>query len=299
MESTILEALAARVLVADGGMGTELQRLGLEPGVCGELWNLECPDKVRGVHQAYVAAGAELITTNTFRGSRLALKEHGLAARVAAINHEAAAIARQAAGDKAWVVGSVGPFGGFLEPLGETPAEQLFDGFVEQVTALLETGVDAILIETMTSLEELKLAIGAARTAAASVVMATMAFDKVRDGYKTLMGVSPEVAGRVAVDSGADVFGCNCGAGLEVRDYVEIVRQVKIGFDGPLLVQANAGQPELVASQVIYGLTPHKMGAEVENLVGAGASVIGGCCGTTPEHIREVAEAVHALPKNP
>jgi 5-methyltetrahydrofolate--homocysteine methyltransferase len=297
MKSTILESLGARVLVADGGMGTELQRMGLDAGVCGELWNLECPDKVRAVHHAYVAAGAELITTNTFRGNRLALKQHGLESRVAAINHEAAVVARQAAGDKAWVVGSIGPFGGFLEPLGEASVEEVSEGFFEQVIALLEGGVDAILIETMTAVEELKVAIGAARDAGAPVVIATMAFDKVRDGYKTMMGISPGVAAGVAVDTGADVLGCNCGAGLDVRDYVEIVRQLRPGFAGPLLVQPNAGQPELIAGQVIYGMTPHSMAAVVEELVSAGASVIGGCCGTTPQHIREVAEAVRVLQK--
>ena len=217
-ESTILNKLSTGIVVADGAMGTELQRMGLEAGVCGELWNVECPDRVRAVHEAYVDAGAELITTNTFRGSRLALKQYGLESRVAQSNHAAAAIARQAAGDKAWVVGSVGPFGGFLEPLGEASVDAVFKGFVEQVSALLEGGVDAILIETMTAVEELRVAIEAAREAGAPVVMATMAFDKVRDGYRTMMGVSPKSASRVAVETGVDVFGCNCGAGLGLED---------------------------------------------------------------------------------
>lgn len=292
MKSTILKTQGSHVLVADGGMGTELQRLGLELGVCGDLWNLECPEKVRSVHDAYVAAGAELITTNTFRGNRLALRQYGLESQVAAVNHAAASIAREAAGDRAWVVGSVGPFGGFIEPLGETSSEEVYAGFFEQATALLEGGVDAILIETMTAVEELDLAIVASHDAGAPLVIATMAFDKVRDGYKTMMGVSPEQGAETALKSGAQIFGCNCGAHLELQDYVELCKQLRTCFEGPLLVQPNAGQPELLSGEIIYGLTPVRMAAVVKDLISAGASIIGGCCGTTPEHIRLIVDAV-------
>jgi 5-methyltetrahydrofolate--homocysteine methyltransferase len=295
MEDSILDALNSRVLVADGAMGTELQRLGLELGVCGELWNLENPNKIRSVNQSYANAGAQIITTNTFRGTRLALTEYGLESRIEEINFSAVSIARQVAGDMAWVLGSVGPLGGFLEPLGDISTETAFDNFAEQITALLEGGVDGIIIETMTAIEEYELAIRAARETGASVVIATMAFDKVKDGYKTMMGISPAQTAEAAIRNEADVIGCNCGAHLELQDYVEITRQLRSYSDKPLIVQPNAGQPDLVAGEIVYGLTPQAMAAKVSDLVTAGANIIGGCCGTTPEHIRLIAEQVHLL----
>lgn len=295
MKPLIVDVLKSRVLVSDGGMGTELQRLGLDLGICGELWNLEFANKVRSIHEAYVAAGADLITTNTFRGTRLALTEYGLENRVGEINRAATSIARGAAEEGTWLFGSVGPVGGFLEPLGDISRKAAFESFREQVTVLLEGGVDGIIIETMTAIEEFELSIRAAREAGAPVVIATMAFDKVKDGYKTMMGISPTQAIDVALRRGADIIGCNCGAHLEAMDYVEIVREFRSYSDKPIIVQPNAGQPEWVAGEIVYSLTPQAMASKVRELVAAGANIIGGCCGTTPAHTQLIAERVRVL----
>lgn len=286
MGPDILEHVNDRALLADGGIGTELQRVGLEPGACAEVWNVEHPEKVRAIHHAYVDAGAQLITTNSFRGNRFALSSYGLESQVARLNRRAAEIAREATKGRALVMGSIGPLGSSLEPLGEISSQDAFNWFVEQAQALLEGGVDVIIIETMTAAEELELAVRAARQVGASTIFATMAFNKVKDGYRTMMGVAPEQAIEAMARAGADVIGLNCGAHMAVEDCARIVKQFRACCNKPIIAQPNAGQPELVGSEIVYRQTPEAMAAEIGLLVPAGASIIGGCCGTTPEHIR-------------
>jgi len=291
MSTSPLQSLRSRVLLADGAIGTELQHLGLEPGACAELWNVERPRDVSGVHRAYVAAGAQLITTNTFRANRLALEHYGLGARVREFNLTAVALASEAAGTAAWVMGSVGPFGGFLEPLGEATAPEVFAVFAEQCRALVEGGVAAIIVETMTATEELVLAVRAAREAGAPLVFAGFAFDELRGdrikgGYATMMGVSPRAATDAALRAGADVIGCNCGSHLSIESMAEIVGQMRSVCDVPLIAQPNAGQPEWDGTEITYQQGAEEMAAGVPLLIAAGANIVGGCCGTTPEHIR-------------
>lgn len=286
MKPELLEALRHQILVADGAIGTELQRAGLEPGACCEAWNLERPDTVAALHRAYLEAGARLITTNSFRANRVALTRFALDSRVEEINHAAARIACQAAGDQAWVMGSIGPLGGFIEPLGEITRETAFNAFSEQAAALIAGGADAIIIETMTAIEELEIAVPAARQAGASVVLASMAFDKTDGGYRTMMGVSVEQAMAAMMRAGADIIGCNCGAGLVMKDYVEIVGRIRAASDKPIIVQPNAGQPEMIGSEIVYRQPASIMTERIGDLTRAGAGVIGGCCGTTPEHTR-------------
>ncbi len=290
MKRSLVDALHGRTLLADGAIGTELQHRGLEPGACAESWNADRPDQVEAVHRAYVEAGAQLLTTNSFRGTRCALAGFGLAGRTAELNRRAAELAKAAAGDGAWVLGSMGPFGGFMEPLGETSEEQLRSWFLEQATALLEGGADGIVVETMAAGEEVEAAIRAARTAGASVVAATMTFEKGRDGHRTMMGVSPGDAARIMVDAGADVVGTNCGTGLIIRDYVQIVAQFCETVRVPVLARPNAGAPQLAGDRVFYTQSPEAMASEISALLGAGARIIGGCCGTTPDHIRAFAQ---------
>jgi 5-methyltetrahydrofolate--homocysteine methyltransferase len=182
-------------------------------------------------------------------------------------------------------MGSVGPLGGFIKPLGEISVETAFDVFIEQARSLIAGGVDAIIIETMTATEELETAVRAAREAGASVILASMAFDKTRDGYRTMMGVSIEQAVEAMTRAGADVIGCNCGARLAMNDYVEIVRRMRSCSDEPIIVEPNAGQAELIGDAIMYDQTAYAMAEKVEHLIQAGAGVIGGCCGTTPEYI--------------
>ncbi len=286
---TLLEALAERPLLSDGAMGTQLQAAGLEPGGCGEAWNLDAPEKVLAIQRAYAEAGSDCLITNTFGASRIMLERHGQAERTAAINRAGAEVARRAFGDRGGVVlGDIGPFGGLLEPYGDIPVGLVAEAFAEQATALVDAGVDAVIIETQTALEELGLAITAAREAGAPAIIASVAFDRLRDGsdVRTMMGVSPEQAAAFVVENGAHVVALNCGTDVEMNLAAEVVRRYRSACDLPVMAQPNAGQPVLENLQVVYKQPPEEMAEGVSALLAAGARIIGGCCGSTPEHIR-------------
>jgi 5-methyltetrahydrofolate--homocysteine methyltransferase len=284
MAQSLVDAVRNGVLLADGAMGTELLRLGLEAGGFGETWNVERPQQVISVHKAYHEAGARLLTTNSFRGNRVTLAAHGLGDQVVEINRRAAEAARAAVNGDGWVLGSIGPFGGFLEPLGTTSEAEALSLFEEQARALLEGGADGIVIETMSAKEEIEVAVRGARAAGARLVVAMMTFGKTRTGYRTMMGVTPQDAIQAAAD--ADIVGSNCGQGLSMGQYAEIVNQFKLHTDKPVIIRPNAGRPDLLGTEVQYHQTPRLMAERVCELLRAGANIIGGCCGTTPEHIR-------------
>jgi 5-methyltetrahydrofolate--homocysteine methyltransferase len=295
MSSRLLEALRLGPLVGDGAMGTQLMRAGLEQGGCGEAWNLSHPDRVLGIQRRYVEAGADCLITNTFGGSRIMLNRHGHAGDAVAVNRAAVAIARDAFGGRpGFVLGDVGPFGGLLEPYGDFTAADVRAAFDEQCQALVDAGADAIIIETQTSLEELGLALQAARAAGAACVIASMAFDVTFDGstFRTMMGVDPERAAEFMQDAGADVAALNCGTGMDMGRARDAVSRFGAACDLPLMAQPNAGQPRLVSMQVVYDESPDDMAAGVAPLLAAGASIIGACCGSTPEHIRAFRFAV-------
>ena len=281
-----------RLLVCDGAMGTELQAAGLTPGGCPELWNVESAEAVLAIMARYRAAGAELLETNSFGGSPHKLGAYGIAARCREINVAAARIGRAAAGEAALVVGSIGPTGALLEPLGPLRPEEAYDGFVTQARALAEGGVDAFCVETMTDLVEATLAVRAAATTGLPV-MATMTFEPTPRGFFTIMGVDVPTAARELAAAGASALGTNCGTGP--APMVAIVRLFRQHSDLPLLVQANAGVPELRAGEVLYPEGPHDFASHAAALVDAGATMLGGCCGTTPAHIHALALQVREL----
>jgi 5-methyltetrahydrofolate--homocysteine methyltransferase len=284
-----------RTVLADGGIGTELQGRGLEPGACAECWNVDRPDAIAAVHRAYAEAGAEALLTNTFGGSRIALDRHGAGERARELNRAGAALVRSVAGDARWVLGDMGPMGGFLEPLGEHQPDAVEAAFREQAEALLEGGADGILIETMTALEELRLAVRAARAVGASFVLASLAFDATRVGPRTMMGVSPEAAAAAALDEGADALGANCGTGLDLAGYADILRRFRAAAPGAvLLCRPNAGTPRLRGEAIVYDMTPGELARDVGLLTDAGAAIVGGCCGTTPAHIAALRAAFNA-----
>ncbi len=291
-EHDLFLAMRTRVLCLDGAMGTELQHTGLAPGACGELLNAESPDVVRAIHRRYREAGADVLLTNTFGGSRLRLAQRGLATRAIELNRKAAELARDAAGERGFVLGDIGPFGGLLAPLGGTAPEAVRGAFEEQVGALLDGGADGILIETMTSLEEMSLAVAAARDAGARIVMASFAFDHKHNALlRTMLGVGPGDACEAMCDAGVDAVGANCGADLEPEDLVAIVETYREHTDLPVLIEPNAGRPELTPDGVVYHERPEDFGARASAWIAAGAGLVGGCCGTTPEHIRAIARA--------
>ncbi len=291
----LLTELAVRPLVCDGAMGTQLLAHGIKSGECATLWNVDRPADVRAVHDAYCAAGCDLLTTNTFGGSSIALDRHGLAERAAELNEAAAKIAREAAGRRAWVLGDVGPFGDFLEPFGETTADALRESFRIQIQGLVTGGADAVLVETMSDPAEAVAGVEAAREVDANVpVVVTYAFQKAAPGvFKTMMGTSVEEAVSRAVGAGAGIVGANCGTSLDLEDYVELGKQLVASAGGtPVVVQPNAGAPRMVGEETVYDATPAQMAAAARDLLQAGVRIVGGCCGTTPAHVAAVAAAV-------
>jgi len=277
------------VLVADGAMGTMLQAAGIPPGTPGEAWVLERPEAVVDVHRAYVEAGAELILTCTFGGTRARLARAGLADRVAEVNRRAVELARQAAAGRAFVAGDIGPLGELLAPLGKRTYEEAVDLFAEQAAGLVEAGVDLLYIETMSSLDEVRAAVEGARRAATDLPLTvTLSFDT---KGRTNMGVRPEQAAQALVELGVAAIGANCGASLEMTE--EAARRMREAApEMPLIVKPNAGLPKMVEDQVVYDGTPEVMAEYARRFVEMGARVVGACCGSTPAHIAAIAGAV-------
>jgi 5-methyltetrahydrofolate--homocysteine methyltransferase len=288
-KTSLQDAVQQRVLLCDGAIGTELQKADIEPGTCGERLNIDRPELVLAIHRAYAGAGSDCITTNTFGASRTMLARHGHGGDVDLINRAAVDLVREALGDRpGYVLGGVGPLGGLLEPYGDISVAQARDAFAEQAAALVQAGVDGILVETQTSLEELGSAVAAAREVGASFIIASVAYDVTHDGkdLRTMMGVGPEEAARFMAEAGVDILGVNCGTGVDVGWAARAVQRYRDVCALPTLAQPNAGQPVLEDLQVVYKQAPEIMAAELQKLLDAGVSLVGGCCGTTPEHIR-------------
>jgi 5-methyltetrahydrofolate--homocysteine methyltransferase len=279
-----------RVLLADGAWGTELAARGLGPGEVPELWNAERPDEVRAVAAAYVAAGSDIILTNTFGGTSIKLSRSGLNGRAGELDLAGSELSVKAAAGKALVFASVGPCGEILEPYGELDAEKARSAFAEQVRWLAEGGADGIVIETMADLGEAKIALAAAKESCRLPVAVSMTFETGPGGIATMMGVRPEQAAEALTAAGADLVGANCGAGIE--QMIEVTRALRSATKLPLWIKPNAGKPELSDGRTVYRETPAEFAARTGELVAAGAAVVGGCCGTTPEHIRLVAAEI-------
>ncbi len=297
MKKKLLDAIKERPLLGDGAMGTQLMFAGLEQGNCGEAWNLTHPERVLAIQRRYAQAGSDCLLTNTFGGSRIMLNRHSHADDVAAVNAAGVRIAREAFGERdGYVIGDIGPFGGLMEPYGEFTEMQVRDAFREQAKALVDAGADAIIIETQTSLEELALGIAAAREAGAECVIGSMAYDVTLDGstFRTMMGIDPERAAQFMQEQGADIVALNCGTGMDMeRARQAVIRYLEVtGL--PVMAQPNAGQPKLVEMKVLYDESPEQMVGGVIPLLEAGASIIGGCCGSTPDHIRAFRNAMDA-----
>ncbi len=295
---TLREALKQnRLLVSDGGIGTQLQQLGLEPGGCGDEWNLTNPEKVASVHRNYVAAGSQLITTNTFGSNRFVLANYGLEGKQREIAIAGARIAKEVMGDAGWVMGSVGPCGGMLQPIGEVDAAELERSLRVQIAALIEGGVDAVLIETMTAIDELELSVRVAREVGAQLIIASCAYDETKVGPRTMMGATPEKCVEVALEAGADVIGANCGTLASVDDFVDLVARLRaVSGDTPVILQPNGGQPTLEGDRIVYHVSPEEMAQRLARL-GTEVNIIGGCCGTAPAHIHALTRLLSASKK--
>ncbi len=288
MKKPILEALKERVLVLDGAMGTMLQERGLKPGQSPEELNLLMPDVVAGVHREYLAAGAEIIVTNTFGGSREKLSHFGLQDRLAEINAAAVKVALQVAGENAYVAASIGPTGRFVEPVGDLSFDSMAEIFREQARVLCDAGADLISLETFLDIKEIRAAVIAIREVAPTIpVIAMLTFD---DNGRSVLGTSPEAAAITLEAVGADIIGSNCGLGVE--GIYEILAAMRKVSRLPLIAQANAGLPQLKDGITIFPASPEEMTFYHDRFLGLGVRVIGGCCGTTPAHIRAMREAL-------
>ena len=292
--TTLLEVLAGAPILGDGAMGTTLQDRGNDAGDAPELWNIEHADVLTQIFTEYADAGARLLTTNTFGGTRARLQMHGLEDRVEEINRAAAELARQVADryDGIFVLGDIGPSGELMEPMGDLTPQKAQELFAEQIRGLVAGGVDAILIETMSDLSEVEAAVAAARAEAPGLpVLATMSFDT---NLRTMMGVSPALVVTTLTDLGVDVVGANCGRGLdEMRIIAD--QMVEARPEGArLMIQSNAGLPRLQGDSFVFDGTPEEMASFAVHMRELGFDIIGACCGSTPTHIAAMREALNA-----
>ena len=288
MDKPFLEALEQQVMVFDGAMGTLLYDRGIFINQCFENLNLVDPELVRSVHGDYLEAGAHVLETNTFGGNRFKLAKHHLDDRLAEVNRTAAQLAKEVAGDRAYVAGAIGPLGIRIEPWGPTALHEARDAFREQAVALLEGGVDLFMLETFTDLSEMGQALRAIRDAAPDIpVVAQMTVG--RDG-NSLYGTEPEVFAPRMAEWGADVVGVNCSVGPAAMLYT--LEKISAVTDKPLSALPNGGLPKNVDGRLIYLSSPDYFAKFAQRFIEAGARVVGGCCGTTPEHIRAIAGAV-------
>lgn len=288
------EIKAGRTLVSDGAWGTMLIERGLQSDECPEKWSISHPDQVRMIGEEYIQAGADIIETNSFGANRLTLGHYGLSDQVVEINKCAATLSREAAGSQAHVMGSVGPTGKILMT-GDVTEQELYEVFSEQIVALEQGYADAVCIETMSAIDEACLAIRAAKENTALEIICSFTYEKTVQGeYKTIMGASPSDAVGAALQAGADIVGTNCGNGSE--QMVEIVKNIRSIFpEAPILVHANAGSPVFVDGHVLYPEDPETMAEYALALIESGANIIGGCCGTTPEHIKAISNVASRL----
>lgn len=296
-KTNLRERIGQGIILLDGAMGTQLLARGSAGGSCNEQLNLISPDVVCAVHLSYLQAGADAILTNTFGANKFSLARHGLDNKTSEINQAGARLARKSAGADKFVLGDIGPTGSLLEPLGELKPDDCRNAFAQQAQALLAGGVDGFIIETMTSLEELTIAVEAVKSVCGDLpVLASMAFDKTEKDFRTMFGVSVEKMVAKIVPLGVDALGFNCGS-ASLEEYVELAKKFVSAVNQTggnkrnvaTLAEPNAGKPQLIEDRAVYTVTGEDFAVAVEKIYSAGVTIIGGCCGTSPDHIAAAA----------
>ncbi len=293
IKEEIKKQLNKRPLLLDGAMGTMLQTYGLKPGECPEEWNISHPQVITKIHQEYINAGVDIILTNTFGASKIKLSNFGLVNDMVKINESAVNIAKEAINKergskkRIFIGGSVGPTGKILEPYGDLKVSEVYKNYQEQVVILEKVGVDLIILETFYDLEEIRAALKATKENTNLMVIASLTFDQ---NLKTIYGVGPEKAVTVLESEGTDGVGANCGTGPEVL--YEVLKMMKKVSQTYLLVEPNAGIPEFIEGKIIYPVSPKIMADYTEKFIQLGVNMIGGCCGTTPLHIKAMSDKI-------
>jgi 5-methyltetrahydrofolate--homocysteine methyltransferase len=281
----------------DGAMGTQLMAEGVPPGSCYDAVNLKSPEIVERIHRRYFDAGCDAVLTNSFGANAVALARHGLSGNAAEINRAAGEIARRAAGPDRYVLGDIGPCGDFLEPVGSLKPDALRAAFAEQASGLVSGGVDGIIIETMTALDEMTLAVEATRSVCRLPILCSFSYDPAPEGFRTMMGLTPEAIVQKVSGLNVAALGFNCGT-LAMDGYVSLTERLAGLLKGTgiaLLAEPNAGRPELVDGCAVYRLSPDEYAAAVVRIHKAGATILGGCCGTSPAHIAAMINAIRTL----
>jgi len=290
MPNLMLEIIKERPLLFDGAMGTMLMKAGQGSLKTPILLNLDEPELVADIHRQYYHAGADAVITNTFGGSPLKLVADGLEGQMAELNREAVRLTRQACPEGKFVAGDIGPSGKMLQPLGDVAPEEMQENYFSQARVLMESGVDLIIIETMYSLEEALTAVQGVRRAGDILLLASMTYSKTKNGFYTVMGEDVSQCVSALEGAGADMMGANCT--LNSTDTIDLTKVLRAATDKPLLIQPNAGKPVTSKGMTYYEQTPAEFAADAKKIHEAGADMIGGCCGTTPEFIQAVAEAL-------
>jgi 5-methyltetrahydrofolate--homocysteine methyltransferase len=281
-----------KVLLLDGAMGTQLMLRGIKSNETSETWILERPDDVSEIHKDYFDAGADIVLTNTFGGTPTKLSHFGLKEKAAEINEKAARLAKSVCPEGRFVAGDMGPTGKLLKPYGDAEGGELFADFELQAKALAEGGADLIVVETMMDLNEAELALKAALTTGLPVFV-SVTFDKKKRGYFTMMGNKPEDVVKSLIDLGATAVGTNCT--LRIGDMVDLVKEISAASTVPVIAEPNAGSPELEDGKPKYLDGPKEFAEKVPDLISAGAAIVGGCCGTTPETTREMRKVIDSM----
>lgn len=287
------------VFLLDGAMGTELIARGIEAGVCNGYLNIDSPNIILDIHRAYLSAGSDAVLTNTFGANKYALARHGFDDKVIEINTAGVQMARRAAGEEKYVLGDIGPSGDFLQPLGNLKPAELKDAFAQQAKALLDGGVDGFIIETMTALDEVTIAVEAVKSISQLPVLVSFSFDHTGSDFKTMMGVDVESAISKAVSLGVDAVGFNCGT-ASLDGYIELAGKYisavrTLNKDILVFAEPNAGKPELIDDKAVYKVTPEDFAVAAEKIHSAGVNIIGGCCGTGPAHIAAISKKLRLV----
>ena len=288
--TSILELIKKRIVVLDGAMGSTLIAAGLKGGIPPESWNVEKPEFIKKIHSDYFAAGSDVVLTNTFGGTRIKLEALKHGDRVEEYNIAAVENAREVCPEEGFVAGDIGPTGKFLPPIGKVTIDDFYENFLEQAKILAENNVDLFFIETMSDIEEAVSAVKAVKKVSNAPVIASITFQKTKRGYFTIMGNSVEDSTKALASVGVDVIGANCTIGSD--DMIDLIPLLKKATKLPICAKPNAGKPELISGETVYSATPEQFTQDILQMVEKEVNVVGGCCGTNPDFIKNLTVAI-------